>query len=907
MSDETSNSPKRELPKFPQPSDYEERIHQMWQDEKCFEIKPGNSPIFTILMPPPNVTSQLHMGHGSGYTIQDWLVRWRRMKDGQAAWIPGLDHAGIATQMMVEKQLAREGLSKWDLGRDRFVKRAEEWKDKYGHKILDQFKTMGFSCDFSRLAYTLDAQRSKGVRYAFHTLFQEGLIYRGQRLVNWDPALQTALGDDEVEKKEISGTLHHLIYPLEEGSQSIVVATTRPETLFGDVAVAVHPDDEHYQNLIGKHVILPLSGRKIPIIADSYVKKDFGTGALKITPAHDENDYLIGQKHQLDMLTVLDDHARLAGDVPPDFHGLDRFEARKKVVIALKEQGHYKGNSSHRYTVPHSSRSGSVIEPKLCAQWFVKMKDLATGAAQAARDGQIQFYPASWQKTWLYWLDNIRDWCISRQLWWGHRIPVWTCQNPDCGHVFSALEDPDKCELCGSKVVQDEDVLDTWFSSWLWPLSPFGWPDSTTNLNHFYPSHVLITGPDIIFQWVARMTMAGLKFHGKLPFDKVLLTAMVCDKQGRKFSKTLGNGIDPLDVARDYGADALRFTAVFIAPQGGRIKMEMSDFQIGRNFIQKIWQATRYILSVTDKRSIAPLPKLGQMLVWQQGLLHELALAAQKVDQQLSEFSTHEAVRTLYHYCWNALCDWAIEACKLTLKENDSDDACLSVMLYAHESALRLLHPLIPFVTEELWQHLPQHPDLPRAKALCLSSFPQDLPLYPESHSQWLLIQQICQKIRGLKQNYDLPRKIHGSLEVSLKWHSQAGFLSPEEIQLICGLSHVKILSSLTHDESLPPQSLIDGSLDFEVAIAVGDHLELMDKLGNDDEKSSKITKFTDHLEKDLKAHEKFLVSASKKLSSPGFLERADPEIIKNTQIHKDKLAEKVSALKKTLDSFSAN
>ncbi|MCY4381088.1 MAG: valine--tRNA ligase [Proteobacteria bacterium] len=894
-----------ELSHFPNPQDYEGRIYQFWQDGEFFQVtsgdhRQGSPPIYTILMPPPNVTSQLHMGHGAGYSIQDWLIRWRRMKDGQAAWIPGLDHAGIATQMMVEKQLQAEGISKHSLGRDLFVKRAQQWKEKYGHEILNQFRAIGFSCDWSRLAYTLDNKRSYAVRYAFVQLFNEGLIYRSHRLVNWDPSLQTALGDDEVENRMVSGHIFYLRYPVKGGDagQWLTVATTRPETMFGDVAVAVHPDDERFQQYHGKKVILPLTHREIPVITDNYVKQDFGTGVLKITPAHDPNDYLVGVRHGLGAIDILNDQGALQGDdVPKSFQGVDRFAARKMVVKSLKELGLFQGSDPHKHSVPYSSRSGVVIEPKLCAQWYVKMSGFAKQAATVVRQGEMSFYPENWQKTWLYWLDNIQDWCISRQLWWGHRIPVWTCEN--CGHVFASLEDqPHRCPKCdGQTFSQDPDVLDTWFSSWLWPLSPFGWPDDSNELDDFFPSQVLITAPDIIFQWVARMTMASLKFQKKLPFKKVFFVATVCDKKGQKFSKTLGNGIDPMDVIAEYGADALRFTAAFIAPQGGRIKMSMDDFNIGKNFIHKIWHASRFILGLCDNTSnIKPLASTTKN-VWQLGLLTELAYTIDKTEDCLNNFQTQAALRTLYHYVWHALCDWGIEACKESFRMLSADDQekkeeCLSVILFAHECALRLMHPVIPFVTEELWGHLPAHPDLPRAKALCVSKYPSltEVPSEPRVHEKWTLMQNIIQKIRRLKQVYSLPKQSYATLNVYLKIMANHRFEDQEELALITRLAQVGIVHLLSPQDTMPAKSLIDGTLYFEVAVEVGDLIDI----------SAEVTR----LSAQIKQAQGHLGGVEKKLQSEAFLARASESVVTNTKKQKQQLLEKIGSLEKTYESL---
>ena len=767
---------------------------------------------------------------------------------------------------------------------------------------------MGFSCDFSQLTYTLDSHCSYAVRHAFVQLFNEGLIYRGLRLVNWDPVLMTALGDEEVVNKEINGHLYTIRYPLcNQGKQDkafIPVATTRPETLFGDVAVAVHPDDERYQSYIGSQVHVPLCGRTVPVIADTYVKSDFGSGALKITPAHDPNDYEIGKRHQLESISIFDDRARLNDQAPEPFCGMDRFEARKSLIAALKEKGLFDSSTPHRYSAPHSDRSKALIEPKLCSQWYVKTEPLAAPVAQAARDNAITFYPGLWKKTWLYWLDNIQDWCISRQLWWGHRIPIWYCQNDACKEVFASSEDPTRCPKCNSShIIQEEDVLDTWFSSWLWPLSPFGWPKDTTTLERFYPSDVIITGSEIIFQWVARMVMAGIKFQGTLPFNKVYFNATVCDMKGQKFSKTLGNGIDPIDVIEQYGADALRYTAAHLSPVSGRIKMEMKDFAIGRNFITKLWNGARYLLSHCHDKTIEPLQE-ESLELWHKGLLHELYEASHTIDNAMVAFRMHDAHKALYQLIWNSICDWGIEASKFSLKSSDSHTTAtnLSVMLYVYECALRLIHPLIPFVTEELIHYFPKHPNLERSKGLCVSLYPSQLPLlkFEKAYQSWQVSKELITSIRRLIQTSTLA-KLSSQERSQLHVWCHLQNVSPQARAYLEASQHLSLMASLSQvahidistEDKMPPCALVDVSSHFEIAIAL--------------QKTEDIESQRDvYLEKQKKV-EIYLGNTQKKLSSQGFLRKADPQVIENVKQQQAALELQKQAITKTLLTFGAS
>jgi valyl-tRNA synthetase len=843
-------------------------------------------------MPPPNVTARLHMGHGTGYTIQDFLIRWKRMKGFNVCWLPGTDHAGIATQMMVEKQLAAEGLTKQDLGREKFVKRVEAWREQYGGQILSQFEQMGFSCNWDRLVYSLDSQLSQAVRSVFVQLFQEGLIYRGERLVNWDCQLQTAISDDEVETKEIQGFLFVYHYRLVNTSESLLVATTRPETLFGDQALAVHPSDERYQKFIGSHVKCPLEDRIIPVVADSYVKPEFGTGVVKISPSHDLNDFEIALRHGLSHRSILTAEGTLTKEVPEEFQGLDRFEARKKVVSALKEKKLFHEQIPYKHLVPHSERSKTIVEYRLSWQWYVRMKDLAQPALEAAEKGEISFYPENWKKTWDHWLSHIQDWCISRQLWWGHRVPVWTCS--DCGHVEAFLEDPSSCSNCHShNLQQDPDVLDTWFSSWLWPFSSFGWPSdqASKDLSVFFPSDVLVTGPDIIFLWVARMTMASLKFKKQLPFKDIYFNATVCDEKGRKFSKTLGNGIDPEDMMKRYGADAVRYTALHLAPLGGRIKMKTSDFELGFKFLTKLWNANRFLSSyLSETLNLKPLNELELSLpqIW---IVMELHRVSGEVDALLEQYRLNESVEKLYHYFWSSFCDWFLEASKPSLLENNEQkQTSLSVLVYAFEGVLRLLHPVIPFLTEELWQKLPVHPDWPRAKTLAQSSFPstRDSLRNESAYSTWMMLKNIVSEIRSFQQQSGLSADVN--LDVFLEINEK--FLHPlrKNENLIKQLAR---LSSLTIEVKIDPpqQSLITVGKGFKIYIPVAHLVDL--------------SKERQRLEKESNRLEKILFGLRKKLSQQSFLQKAPSDIIETTRQQEKNLSEQKRNIDLSLQSLS--
>ncbi|OHE65208.1 MAG: valine--tRNA ligase [Treponema sp. GWB1_62_6] len=707
-----------ELEKAYDPKGFEDRIYAMWQEQGAFQPsapQAGKSKNpFVIVIPPPNVTGVLHMGHGLNNSLQDILVRFHRMNGEPTLWVPGTDHAGIATQNVVERRLKKEGKTRHDLGREKFVE--ETWKVKNEHHevISRQLRKIGASLDWSRERFTLDEGLSRAVREVFVTLYERDLIYKGNYLVNWCPSCGTALSDDEVEHEDLPGAMYHIRYPYADGVTAdgkgyVELATTRPETLRGDTAVAVHPEDERYAMLVGKSVLLPLTGRAIPVVADSYVDRTFGTGAVKITPAHDPNDWEVAKRHDLPSINVLTPEALMNENVPEKYRGMTVKAAREAVVEDLKAAGLFVREEAITHAVGHCYRCRTVIEPYLSEQWFVRMKPLAEKALKAWRDGEIVFYPKKWENTYEHWLTGIRDWCVSRQLWWGHRIPAWFCAH--CGKTVVSREDPLECPYCKStELEQDPDVLDTWFSSWLWPFSTLGWPKDAADFRKFYPTSTLVTAYDIIFFWVARMIMAGLEFTGKAPFRDVYIHGLVRDKHGRKMSKSLGNGLDPLELVDEYGADALKFTLAFMCAQGQDLLIDKESFKLGSKFANKIWNASRYILMNLEGRELVAAPALSGTDRW---IYARLDAAARTIADALSGYRFNDAAQAAYEYFWNDFCDWYVEATKLSLRADDSEagraekDRATTVLLSVLEESLRLLHPLLPFVTEEIYGKLP--------------------------------------------------------------------------------------------------------------------------------------------------------------------------------------------------------
>ncbi len=709
------------------PKDFEDRIYGEWEKSGLFraEIDENKVP-FTIMMPPPNITGQLHMGHAMDATMQDTLIRFKRMQGYAALWLPGCDHASIATEVKIVEQMKKEeGLTKADVGREGFLKRAWAWKEKYGNRIMQQQRKMGTSCDWSRQAFTMDEKCSKAVREVFVNLYEKGLIYQGDRIINWCPCCKTALSDAEVEYAEEPGSFWQIRYPSADGGKDVIVATTRPETMFGDTAVAVHPSDTRYADLVGKTLKLPLTNREIPVVADEYVDPEFGTGCVKITPAHDPNDFEVGKRHNLEIIRVMNDDGTMNEKAGEKYNGLDRYEARKRVVEDLKAGGYLVSIQPHVHNVGHCYRCHNIVEPIVSKQWFVKMTPLAKPAIAAVMKNRVRFVPERFSKIYYNWMENVRDWCISRQLWWGHRIPVWYCE--DCGKTICAKEDPAVCPDCGGKrLKQDEDVLDTWFSSALWPFSTLGFPDKTEDYKYFYPTDVLVTGYDIIFFWVARMIFSGIEHTGKAPFRDVLIHGIVRDEQGRKMSKSLGNGIDPLEVIEKYGADSLRLSLMTGIAPGNDTRYSDTKVEASRNFINKLWNASRFVLMNAEGKKIPAIEsvKLTPADKW---IISRLQACIREVTANLSKYELGVASELATSFVWDNFCDWYIELTKPALYGEDETKrlGALSVLCFVLENALKLLHPFIPFVTEEIYSNLPVFEGGKKRGSIMVADFPR--------------------------------------------------------------------------------------------------------------------------------------------------------------------------------------
>ncbi len=700
---------KKELPKVYDPQAVESSIYQMWMDGKCFHSEPNaDKKPFTIVMPPPNVTGQLHMGHALDCTLQDILIRYKRMQGYEALWVPGCDHAGIATQIKVEEDLrVNEGKTRYDLGREKFLERVWLWKQKFGDRIVSQQKKMGVSCDWDRARFTMDEGCSKAVREVFVSLYEKDLIYKGSRIINWCPHCVTALSDAELEYTDKPGHLWHLRYPIKGSDRYLVVATTRPETMMGDTGVAVNPNDERYQDLIGKTCILPIMNREIPIVADEYVEMEFGTGCVKMTPAHDPNDFEVGLRHNLETIRVIDDNGKINANGGP-YEGMDRYECRKKVIEDLQAAGLIEKIEDYTHNVGTCYRCHNDVEPLISAQWFVRMEPLAKEALRVVNDGEVKFVPDRFSKTYTNWMENVHDWCISRQLWWGHQIPAWYCD--ECGHINVSREDPTQCEKCGcTRLTRDEDVLDTWFSSALWPFSTLGWPDKTPELDYYYPTSVLVTCYDIIFFWVARMIFSGCEHMKKYPFDTVLIHGLVRDDKGRKMSKSLGNGIDPLEMAEQYGADALRFNLITGNSPGNDMRFYVEKCEAMRNFANKIWNASRFLMMNLEIETCA-LPPLEELELEDKWVLSRLNRLIRDVTANLDSYELGVASANVYDFIWDTYCDWYIELTKTRLTGDDAKSRtnAQKVLCYVWEQLLSLLHPLMNFITDEIW-HALQH------------------------------------------------------------------------------------------------------------------------------------------------------------------------------------------------------
>ena len=865
----------KELPKTYDPKQVEERIYQNWVDKGYFhaEVDESKKP-FTIVIPPPNVTGQLHMGHALDETFQDILIRAKRMQGYNALWIPGTDHAGIATQIKVEEDLrVNEHLTRYDLGREEFLNRVWAWKEKFGSRIINQLKKIGCSCDWDRERFTMDEGCSKAVKEVFVNLYHKGLIYQGNRIINWCPSCTTALSDAEVEYAEQDGFFWHIKYPLKDGSGFVEIATTRPETLLGDTAVAVHPDDERYKSLVGKMLILPLVGREIPVIADEYVDMEFGTGCVKITPAHDPNDFEVGLRHNLEQIKVLNDDATI-NSFGGKYEGMDRYEARKAIVKDLEDAGLLVKVVPHTHNVGQCYRCGTTVEPITSKQWFVKMAPLAEPAMQAVIDGRTRFVPDRFSKTYLHWMENVHDWCISRQLWWGHRIPAYYCQ--DCGETVVSKEDVTVCPKCGGSMKQDEDVLDTWFSSALWPFSTLGWPEKTKELAYFYPTDTLVTGYDIIFFWVARMMFSGLEHMGEVPFKHVYIHGLVRDSQGRKMSKSLGNGIDPLEIIDKYGADALRFTLATGNSPGNDMRFYMERVEASRNFANKIWNASRFVLMNLDIDTCS-LPQPDALHLEDRWILHEYNELVKEVTENLDKYELGIAVSKLYDFIWDSFCDWYIELVKPRFSEGgESSKTAQQVLTYVLSNTLKLLHPFMPFITEEIWQALPHE-----GESIMISAFPVYNPAFQNEAAQ-ADMQMIMESIKGL-------RNIRSEMNVPPSKKSTLYIVTDKEAVFTAGIPFYTKLASASEvliqkDHSGVPENAVS------VAAPGAELLLPLDELVDKEKETARLNKEKTRLENEIKRVEG-------KLNNKGFTEKAPAAVVEEER----KKGEKYKAMLETV------
>ncbi|ADD02024.1 valyl-tRNA synthetase [Thermoanaerobacter italicus Ab9] len=827
----------KEIAKTYNPKEFEDRIYAFWMEKGYFTPKiDSEKQPFTIVIPPPNITGQLHMGHALDNTLQDILIRWKRMQGYSALWIPGSDHASIATEVKVLDTIREEtGLTKKEIGREEFLKRAWAWKDKYENRILSQLKKLGSSCDWTRTRFTMDEVCSRAVREVFVSLYEKGLIYRGDRIINWCPDCNTALSDAEVEHKEHKGHLWYIKYPIKGEDGYVVIATTRPETMLGDVAVAVNPDDERYKDVVGKTLILPLVGREIPVIADSYVDPSFGTGAVKVTPAHDPNDFEMGIRHNLEFINIMNENATI-NENGGKYKGLDRYEARERIVEDLKNLGLLLKVEDHVHNVGHCYRCDTVVEPLLSKQWFVKMEPLAKPALEVVKEGKIKFVPERFEKIYTNWLENIKDWCISRQLWWGHRIPAWYCD--DCGHITVSRKDPQKCEACGStNIHQDEDVLDTWFSSALWPFSTMGWPEETQDLKYFYPTDVLVTGYDIIFFWVARMIFMSLEFMKEVPFKHVLIHGLVRDAQGRKMSKSLGNGIDPLEVIEEYGADTLRFTLVIGNAPGNDMRFSQDKVELSRNFANKLWNASRYVLlNLTDNDTNLYTDGLTIADKW---ILTRYNSIVKEVTENLEKFELGIAATKLYDFVWSEFCDWYIELSKPVLYSDnlEAKKVTKSVLRYVLDNTLRLLHPFMPFITEEIWQNLPHE-----GESIMAAEWPkykEELDFTEEAKNAEIIMEAI-RTIRNLRAeaNVSPSKKAKVIVAVENENYVKVFEVGTNYIMKLAGASEVVIET----DKSKIPHKALSGAIEGGlVVLPLEDLIDLEEEIKRLNEERQKV------------------------------------------------------------------
>lgn len=855
-----------ELEKNYNPKQFEDKIYSQWQEKKVFTpiLQDRESNPFVVVMPPPNVTGILHMGHGLNMSLQDILIRYHKMQGEETLWVPGTDHAGIATQSVVERQLKEEKLpSRKEMGREAFVEKVWQTKEKHHGFIKSQMERLGLSVDWSRERFTLEEDLSKAVSHCFIELYNKGLIYKGEYLVNWDPSTQSAISDEEVEHKEVMGALYKIAYPLVDGSGSLEIATTRPETLFGDTAIAVHPEDERYKNLLGKKVHIPLTDREVIIIADSYVDPAFGTGAVKITPAHDPNDFEMGNRHNLERINVMNPDATL-NEKAGKFSGLNRKEARKAIVKALKEEGFLLEEKPHKQQVGHCDRTGEVIEPYLSTQWFVKMKPMAEKGLEALEKGKIRFYPKHWENTYKHWMENIRDWCISRQLWWGHRIPVWyDVQNEEM--VVSATDPALEEKYKGRIFRQEEDVLDTWFSSWLWPFSVMGWPQNTQDLKRFYPTTTLVTGYDIIFFWVARMVMAGIEFIGEVPFKDIYITPLIRDKKGRKMSKSLGNGIDPIEVIDLYGSDALKFTLSFLSAQGQDLPIDLETFKFGSKFANKVWNASRLILTRGEGLSYSENFEKDGVDYW---LLSSFSKTILEVEKAMKAYRFNDASKAVYEFFWQDFCDWYLEIQKINFQEAEKSgdvkrsSEIFSKLVYFLKESLLLLHPFLPFITEEIASHLP----LEKKEFLASSLYPRvnEEDIKENCYKEFEFYKEWVSSLRTIRSEFslapNLPIKVEVSFEEGFKARELFLILEEKSKSLLKAESIVEI------DSLNKTQGIGSAGKGWETQALIKDFIDIP-------KEKARLTKNYEH-------YRNLVEKTELKINNPSFKERAPKELV---------------------------
>jgi valyl-tRNA synthetase len=862
-----------DIPKSFEPKDHEQKWYDFWLEKGYFrpEANPEGKP-YCIVIPPPNVTGSLHMGHALNATLQDILTRWKRMLGFRALWVPGTDHAGIATQNVVERELAKEDIDRHRLGREEFLRRVWHWKTTYGDRIVHQLQKLGSSCDWSRQRFTLDEGLSTSVKTVFVRLYEEGLIYRSSRLINWCPRCRTALSDLEVDHEELDGLLTYIRYPFADGSGYVVVATTRPETMLGDTAVAVNPGDERYGGLIGKMIALPLTGRIIPLIADHAVDTEFGTGAVKVTPAHDFNDEAMARRQSppLESVSVIGDDGLMTEKAGSRYAGLDRYECRRLVVSDLNDKGLLEKQEGHRHAVGHCYRCKTVIEPYSTPQWYVKVGPLAEEAMRVVREKKIRIVPEGWENSYFAWMENIRDWCISRQIWWGHRIPVWYCDS--CGETIVSAAEPERCSRCTGALRQDDDVLDTWFSSALWPFSTLGWPERTRDLKDFYPTDVLVTAFDILFFWVARMIMMGVKFMDDVPFRDVYIHALVRDEEGRKMSKSKGNVIDPLLLIDKYGADAFRFTLAAFAAQGRDIRFSEERVKGYKNFMNKLWNAFKFISINTEGHEIKKTEPEDMPSRW---ILSRLSAAAGQVNTALSEYRFNDAANTIYHFIWHEFCDWYIEMSKVGLQDESKAEEIRYTLVYTMDAALRLLHPFMPFLTEEIWQRLPA--SLRQKESVMISAYPESLPQYTGEEAKVSLLIEAVSGIRTIRGDLDIKPSAKVSVTLNMNDIHLADFFEEfrPHIERLAGVKELTVGAGLKKQA----KSAVHVSNNMTIYVPIAGLVDIEAEL--------------ERLRKELRKAEEELALVERKLSNEEFVKKAPEQVVKKENAKREELVSK--------------